>query len=263
MTDHPLVTLLRKAVKPNLKPCVNISGGIDSTVLLHHLVEQTDEPVHTYTLGFDGDENEYDYARNVAEHYGTVHHEVTVSNMLSRYADILKDFPYPHFNLWPWWVAQQQNHDQMIHCYIAEGGDEHFGGYWYKPRRPYVEHWQGFYTYVLPTYQAIYDHWCLKLMVPFHPNNLSWDATYPYYDDDHNKRFLRSAYRKLLPPFVINRKKCPGRFDYWVIWRKELQPFFPNTHPTSEDDIRQLLNKWVTREWLKAQAWEPELLVPS
>jgi len=256
---NALVELISDAVKLYPKPCVNISGGIDSTIILHHLAEKTDEPIHTYTIGFPNQPNEFDPAKRVAAHYGTIHHEVEITNMLATFKTILPHMARPRFNLWPYWAAKAAKEDGCETCYIAEGGDEHFGGYWYKPRMPYVEYWTGFYEYVYPTYRQIYDFVGVDLEVPLHPANLNWRLTLGYYDVAHEKRYLRKAYKDILPEFVLERKKQNGRFSYYVMWDEELRLYFPDDmHPANETEIRELLNMWVTREWSKHLS--PEVL---
>lgn len=262
---HPLVKAIQNCVVPHPKPCVNISGGLDSTIILHHLHEKTTENIHTYTLGFEG-RNEFKAAQQVADHYGTIHHEVTICNMLSRFREILKVFKKPRFNLWPFWLAEQASKDGRRNCYIGEGGDEHFGGYWYKPQSTYLEHWAGFFTYVYPTYRTVYRHFGVQLHCPMHPMNLYFHLTLPYYDMLQEKSFLRKAYKNILPKFVLKKRKQNGRFDYWVMWRWEIQPYFPDARaPETEDDIRELLNAWATRTWseLHHGAMLVEVLVPQ
>jgi len=110
-----------------------------------------------------------------------------------------------------------------------------------------LENWSGFFTYVYPTYTIIYGKWGLELAVPF--LDLDWEKTVAYYDVNQEKALLRKAYRGILPDFVVERKKMNGRFNYWVIYEKEIKQYFPESDPKCEDDIRQLLNVWVTREW--------------
>ena len=241
------------------KPCVNISGGIDSTIILHHVDEKSKEPIYTYTVGFSDQETEFEYARKVADHYGTNHKEILITDMLTEYRQILKHFPQPRYNLWPYWLAKEASKDGRLNCYIGEGGDEHFGGYWYKPKKTYIEHWQGFFEYVIPTYQTVYNIFGIKLNVPLHPNNLNWTKTIPYYDYNQEKQFLREAYKGILPNFVTERRKKNGRKSYTMMWQKELKQYFPHEYPTSEDDIRKLWQIWVTREWLKTHG-SPEIL---
>lgn len=246
-----LVETIRSCVKPTSKPAVNISGGIDSAIVLHHLTEKCKEPIWTYTVGFSGQETELEYGKQLSEHYGTRHNEIQIVSMLERYPKILAFMDKPRFNLWPYWVAEQQHKDDRQNVYIGEGGDEHFGGYWYKKQCSYPEVWSHLFTYVDPTYQQIYDNFKIKLHKPLHPCNLRFTVTYPYYDHDQEKKHVRRAYRGILPDFVLNRRKLNGRKDYWVMWNQELQKYFPDEHPKSEEDIQRLFNLWVTREWLK------------
>lgn len=248
---HPLVKAISNSVKVYPSPCVNISGGIDSTIILHHLREKYMGEIHTYTAGFTHQDTEFQNARKVAEHYCTVHHEVLIADMLPTFREIIREFDSPRFNLWPVWLANKAAEDVNHSCYIGEGGDEHFGGYWYKLRKTYLENWSGFFTYVYPTYKTIYDFWGIRLVCPFHPSNLDWQVTYPYYDKTQEKTKLREAYKDILPDYVVNRKKQNGRFDYFVMWNREIKQYFPDANPTTEEEIRQLLNVWVTREWSK------------
>jgi asparagine synthetase B (glutamine-hydrolysing) len=246
-----LVDTIRACVVPSPKPFVALSGGIDSAIVLHHLSEKCKEPIHTYTVGFTGQDTEFAHAQQLAEHYGTTHKEIVIENMLDTYPEILAFMDKPRFNLWPYWVARQAKQDGMLNAYIGEGGDEHFGGYWYLPQMSYPEIWAHLFTYVDPTYQQVYDHFGIKLHKPLHPSNLRFNVTYPYYDHDQEKRFVREAYKGILPDFVIENRKLNGRKDYWVFWNQELSQKFPNEKPRSEQDIIKLWNLYVTKEWLK------------
>jgi len=251
MRDNCLVETIRACVHPSPKPCVNISGGIDSAIVLHHLTEKSKAKIHTYTVAFTGQDNELEHGKQLADHYGTTHHEVIIDNLLDRYPEILSFMDKPRFNLWPFYVAEQQAKDGMQNCYIGEGGDEHFGGYWYLPQKSYPEIWAHLFQYVDPTYQQVYDHFKISLHKPLHPCNLRFNVTYPYFDHDQEKRFVREAYKGILPDFVIDNRKLNGRKDYWVIWQSELKQRFPNQKPRSEKDIQDILNVWVTKQWLK------------
>jgi asparagine synthetase B (glutamine-hydrolysing) len=204
---NELVKLIKESIPVYPNPCVNISGGIDSTIILHHLHEKTKEPIYTYTVGFPDQPTEFEPARKVAEHYDTIHREIEITHLLDDYTNILPYFSQPRFNLWPYWLAVQAFHDKRKSCYIGEGGDEHFGGYWYKHKQTYMEYWSNFFTYVLPTYQTCYDKLGINLVVPFHPANLSWQKTFKYWDQTHQKLLLKEAYKNVLPDFVLSRQK--------------------------------------------------------
>jgi asparagine synthetase B (glutamine-hydrolysing) len=252
LRDNTLVETIRACVHPHPKPCVNISGGIDSAIVLHHLAEKSKEEIYTYTVGFANQDTEFDYARQLSEHYATRHKEILIERLLDTYPEILSFFERPQFNLWPYWAAQQAKEDGRLNCYIGEGGDEHFGGYWYKPPTSYPEQWAHLFSFVDPAYRTIYKHFNIGLHTPLHPSNLRFTVTYPYYDHDQEKRFVKDAYRGILPDFVLDRRKLNGRKDYWQIWQHELKQYYPNQKPQSEEDIQNLWNLWVTKEWLKS-----------
>ena len=56
-----------------------LSGGIDSTIITGLMQEQSDRPVHSFSMGFPIKEfDERSYAREAAKHLGTEHHEMVV-----------------------------------------------------------------------------------------------------------------------------------------------------------------------------------------
>lgn len=244
-----LVALIRDCVHPHPKPAIYIGGGIDSAIILHHLQEKANEEIYTYTFGFEGEPNEFQAARRVAEHYGTRHQEVVIGELLPTYPEILKHLSKPRFSIWVYWVAEKAHEDGREICYVGEGGDEHFGGYWYKPRQSYLESWVGLFQWGIPTYKAVHDIFGLRFEAPF--LKLDWRETYPYYDYEQHKFFLRKAYKGILPDFVLDRKKNPARRNYRLFWEKELKQHFATLNPTSDEEIRELWQIWVTQEWLR------------
>ncbi len=113
----------------------SLSGGLDSSVLVGLLNEAGSAPIRTYSLGFaeaaEADLNELPLARQVAERFGTDHHEVILGadRLLD---DLLKmvwslDEPYGG-GLPSWYVFEFMSRDVKVGL-TGSGADELFGDY--------------------------------------------------------------------------------------------------------------------------------------
>jgi asparagine synthase (glutamine-hydrolysing) len=135
-----LQELLRRSVKDHMISDVPVgvllSGGVDSTGVLRYAAEQSDSPLHTFTVGFEGEAfaDERPYARLAAQHYGTIHQEITIS--AADFCDLLPKYIWhmeepicepPAFALYL--VARQARESSVKVLLSGEGGDEAFGGY--------------------------------------------------------------------------------------------------------------------------------------
>jgi asparagine synthase (glutamine-hydrolysing) len=113
---------------------VMLSGGIDSSTLVALAAEQNDEPVRTFTIGFE--EQSYDersLARLIADRYATDHHELVVrpdaAELLPRLAETY-DEPFADSSAIPTYLVSQLAADHVKVVLSGEGGDELFGGYY-------------------------------------------------------------------------------------------------------------------------------------
>ena len=113
---------------------VLLSGGVDSCLLAALAAEETDYPLHTFSIGFEERSfDELDDARLVAERYGTVHHELVLrpdaALLLPALADAF-DEPFADSSALPTYLVSQLAAEHVKVALSGEGGDELFGGYY-------------------------------------------------------------------------------------------------------------------------------------
>jgi asparagine synthase (glutamine-hydrolysing) len=110
-----------------------LSGGVDSSLVVGLMAEASDQPVRTFSIGFDDPEHdELDYARTVARHFGTEHHEFVVRpdglSILDRLIDHF-DEPFADSSAIPTWYVSEIARRHVTVVLSGDGGDELFGGY--------------------------------------------------------------------------------------------------------------------------------------
>ena len=110
-----------------------LSGGIDSSSIVALMSTVSDQPVKTFTMGFeDGSYNEMPYAHEVATLFGTEHTERLVTPDLAALFDRLiphLDSPFADVSLFPTWLVSQVARERVTVALSGDGGDELFGGY--------------------------------------------------------------------------------------------------------------------------------------
>ena len=113
---------------------VFLSGGLDSSTLVALMDDHVDEPIHTYSVGFEDQSfNELPYARIVAEEFKTVHREVIITadmvkDLLPKYLTYI-DEPYGDGSAIPTFYVSELAKDEVVVVLSGEGGDEAFAGY--------------------------------------------------------------------------------------------------------------------------------------
>lgn len=113
---------------------VFLSGGIDSSLLTALLSKDADRPLETFTIGFDEDGyDEAPFAREIAKHLGTNHHELYVTpkraQELIRKIPDLYDEPFGDFSAIPTFLVSEFARSNVKVALSADGGDELFCGY--------------------------------------------------------------------------------------------------------------------------------------
>ena len=111
-----------------------LSGGIDSSLVSALMQAVSNHPIQTFTIGFQ--EKEFDeapYARAIAKHIGSNHHEYYVSTeeglglieAIPRYWDE----PFADSSQIPSLLVSQVARREVTVCLTGDGGDEMFCGY--------------------------------------------------------------------------------------------------------------------------------------
>ena len=131
--------LLRESVKEELVSDVPLgvwsSGGIDSSTLLHYAAELGASPIKTFSIAFESKSaDESPYFREIAEVYGTDHHEFRFDRN-SEIGPAIEDFafysdePGGDAGALPVWFLSKMSRRDVTVALSGEGGDELFGGY--------------------------------------------------------------------------------------------------------------------------------------
>jgi asparagine synthase (glutamine-hydrolysing) len=113
---------------------VLLSGGVDSSVLAALAAQESSEPVHTFSIGFEERSfDELDDARAVAQSYGTRHEELVLRPDAALLLPVLADAfdePFADSSALPTYLVSQLAASHVKVALSGEGGDELFGGYY-------------------------------------------------------------------------------------------------------------------------------------
>ena len=151
MTDVPLGAFL--------------SGGLDSSSIVGLMSKYMNEPVKTFSIGFEAEEyDESDEAAFVSDHFGTEHHEISIDlDSMDLFGDIVKHYGEPLADpaVLPTLAISQYASQYVKVVLSGEGADELFGGYWYFTEIP--RHQQMFRHFPPQIFQLV------KKLEPYSP----------------------------------------------------------------------------------------------
>ncbi len=133
--DELLKSSVREHLLADVPLGVWISGGLDSSTILHYAAEQSSSRLKTFSISFHGRSfDESAYFREIAARYGTEHHEfdlnpeTNLEGAIEEFA-CYSDEPGADSGALPVWFLSRLSRPHVTVALSGEGADELFGGY--------------------------------------------------------------------------------------------------------------------------------------
>jgi asparagine synthase (glutamine-hydrolysing) len=134
-----LDALIRKSIRQHLISDVPLgvwlSGGLDSSTIVHYAQAESSRQLRTFSVSFKGRSfDESRYFQMVAQHYSTDHHEFDLSrnqdieDTIRQFAEYA-DEPCGDSSSLPVWYLSKLSRQHVTVALSGEGADELFGGY--------------------------------------------------------------------------------------------------------------------------------------
>ncbi|MBX3166730.1 MAG: asparagine synthase (glutamine-hydrolyzing) [Candidatus Eremiobacteraeota bacterium] len=244
--EQALLTAVKLRMASDVPLGAFLSGGIDSSLIVAMMQEQSDQPVRTFSLGFhSATHDEAIYARKVAEHLGTQHveHYVTATEALDVVPHLPRfyDEPFADSSQIATYLVSKLARTQVTVALSGDGGDEVFGGYNRYLFAPQVWRW----LRVLPLslrkiLSALVNRLPLSLLEPLLAGRVSYPKEkltklahlLPCRDEAEIYRSLISQWQEprsvvigAAPP--IPEKPINGDFVHWMMIR-DAQTYLPD-----------------------------------
>ena len=211
-----------------------LSGGIDSSIIVALMARNSSRPVKTFSIGFK-DDNLYDethYAREVAELYGTDHHEFKLGfkDLLDVFPDVISTFdePFADSSAIPTYIVSRETKKYVTVALSGDGGDELFAGY-----RSYLgEYWYSRYMQI----PGLFREGLIEKLIKILPD--SRDAKILEYIR-RLKKFIRAT-KGSFPERVLSLKEVfPDEIRKYVLLNKF------NNNNGSQDPALSWINRLV------------------
>ncbi|MGC1649515.1 MAG: asparagine synthase (glutamine-hydrolyzing), partial [Candidatus Sulfotelmatobacter sp.] len=178
---------LEKAVQIRLLSDVPLgamlSGGVDSSLVVALMARSSTAPVKTFSIGFrKADFNEAEYARLVAERFGTDHHELIIDpdigEILNQLTGLMEE-PFGDSSMIPTYCVSKLARQHVTVALSGDGGDELFAGY-----DRYIVNWKRrHYDFIPPWVGSLYRHHLYRRLPSFvKRRKFAWNITLPSRD---------------------------------------------------------------------------------
>jgi asparagine synthase (glutamine-hydrolysing) len=134
LVDRTLADAVRGQAVADVPVGAFLSGGIDSSTVVALYQKYSTQKVRTFTIGFEDPRfNEAGHAREVANFFGTEHHEQVATvgetqEVIPQLADMY-DEPFGDSSQIPTFLVSRFARTKVTVALSGDGGDELFGGY--------------------------------------------------------------------------------------------------------------------------------------
>ncbi|OYQ43950.1 asparagine synthase (glutamine-hydrolyzing) [Flavobacterium aurantiibacter] len=132
-THELLVSACNYRMVADVPVGVFLSGGYDSTSVAAILQSNRDQKLKTFTIGFQEGNNEAPFAKEIAKHIGTDHHELYCTTREAQEIipelPFFYDEPFADSSAIPTMLVSAFAKKQVTVALSADGGDEIFAGY--------------------------------------------------------------------------------------------------------------------------------------
>lgn len=217
-SDLDLRLMMNASVKSRLVNNIDrgvtlfLSGGLDSTIILHHVLKNQDSYKDLEVISINnGKDQEIVY--KLEKEYGFNCKFINIDFDKEQYIDAITMFENP-FDLGSLYPQYRLVKESTYDCILGgDGADELFSGY----TRAQVHDTQDYDVfYELPYYHhlrldRIGMGFTKEIRSPFLNNDIIYYALNLPYKKRIGKKNLKEAYRGFIPDYVINRDKQPLR----------------------------------------------------
>jgi asparagine synthase (glutamine-hydrolysing) len=197
-----------------------LSGGVDSSIVVALMARVSSSPVKTFSIGFRAEQfNEAAYARLVAQHFNTEHHELVLDPNLEEtlaYLSGMLEEPFGDSSMLPTYYVSRMAREHVTVALSGDGGDELFAGYdrylVAMERRKFdrVPRWLGHWYR-----EQLHD----RIPPGVYGKNLTWNASLSrrdrYLDDVSFFPVLHREKNLFTREFVESAKNLPNPLLQW------------------------------------------------
>jgi asparagine synthase (glutamine-hydrolysing) len=197
-----------------------LSGGVDSSIIVALMSRVSSGPVKTFSIGFRAEQfNEAEYARLVAERFGTQHHELILDPNLEEtlvYLSGMLEEPFGDSSMLPTYYVSRMAREHVTVALSGDGGDELFAGYdrylvaMERRKFDHVPRWLG---------QMYREQLHNRIPPGVYGKNLAWNASLSprdrYLDDVSFFPALHREKNLFTKEFVETAKTLPNPLKQW------------------------------------------------